>query len=335
MKILIISNMYPSKQKPYSGIFVKNQFEYIRENLNDQTYKYVMKRTFTSSLGSIIKYFKFYVGFIPLLFKRYEVVHIHFFGYHSFLGLLYKYIYPSSKLIITFHGSDTANIKKSLFRPIVKKMHTAIAVGKDQSEFIKISAPNLRVETISAGVDKRVFYPEHLEKEYDYIFIGSFYKIKGVDIFINAIKEINQQDLRFCFVGSGTFEREIEALKEIATIDLFKNQTQKQIQLLISKSKFLVLPSRGDSFGLVVTEAMYCGTPAIVSNIGGVKDQVVDGVNGFVLKESSSEELAKLMIKLNSISPSNYTNISEAAIDSNRQHSLHNSCLELIRIYSN
>ena len=111
MKILIVSNMYPSKKKPYSGIFVKNQLEYIRENFNHQIDKYVMKRTFTSSIGSIIKYLKFYIGLIPLLFIRFKVIHIHFFGYHSFLGLLYKYIYPSTKLIITFNGFDTSNIK--------------------------------------------------------------------------------------------------------------------------------------------------------------------------------------------------------------------------------
>ena len=335
MKVLVISNMYPSKQKPYSGIFVKNQFEYIKENFNNQIDKYVMERTFTSFIGSIIKYLKFNLGFIPLLFIRFKVIHVHFFGYHSFLGLLYKYIYPSTKLIITFHGSDTSNIKKRLFRLVAKKTYTAIAVGKEQSEFIKLHAPTLKVEIISAGIDKRVFYPENLEKEYDFIFIGSFYKIKGVDIVINAIKEINQRDLRFCFVGSGPYEKEIEALKKIATIDLFKNQKQNQIQQLISKSKFLVIPSRGDSFGLVVTEAMYCGTPAIVSNIGGVKDQVVDGVNGFVMQENNSKELINIMTKLNNISKSSYADISKAATTSNKQHSLHNSCLELIRIYSN
>ena len=72
MKVLIISNMYPSEQKPYAGVFVKNQYESLLQNIekNDSVHIFAMQRIFTSSIGSILKYFKAFLDFTPHYFKN-------------------------------------------------------------------------------------------------------------------------------------------------------------------------------------------------------------------------------------------------------------------------
>ena len=94
MKILIISNMYPSEQKPYAGVFVKNQYESLLQNIekNDSVHIFAMQRIFTSSIGSILKYFKAFLDFTPHYFKKYEVLHLHFFYPLILLVYLYKMI---------------------------------------------------------------------------------------------------------------------------------------------------------------------------------------------------------------------------------------------------
>ncbi len=336
MKILMISNMYPSTQKPYSGVFVKNQYEYLKSKLHKNIVIYTMKRTFTSTTGSFLKYLKFYFLLTPFLYKKYDILHIHFFGYHVFFAFIYKIIHPSIKLIVTFHGSDTKNIKKRIFKFMLSKFDVIISVGKEQSKYIYNHTQFNNIVVLPAGIDDNVFYKEtHVKKIYDFIFIGSFYEIKGVDIFIDAIKKINNTDLAYCFVGSGKYLNEINSIRGRYNISIKENMPQREIRKLLNQSKWLVLPSRGDSFGLVVSEAMFCGTPVIVSNIGGMIDQVVDGKNGFVLKSNSSDDLKEIINKILLLPHYKYKTISQCADKSNKEYSMKNICEELITIYTN
>lgn len=335
MNILVISNMYPSIQKPYSGIFVKNQYEYLRTELKQNVSVYAMERTFSSVIGSLLKYIKFFVGFTGLLFKQFDVIHVHFFSYHFFLALLYKSLRSKTKIIVTVHGSDTKNVTKRIYRPFLKYISKIIAVGKEQAEVIRQVVGSDKVVALSAGIDERVFY--HLPgtaKEYDFIFVGSFYDVKGVDVFIRAIELNGPMGKKYCFVGSGKYLSEIEELSKEYNITIKMNQTHDEIRDLLNKSRWLVLPSRGDSFGLVVSEAIYCGTPVIVSNIGGMREQVDNGVNGFVLEENTPEVLATKMAELQNISEHEYATMVKNCLASNKQFSLRNVSTELVRIYN-
>jgi len=60
-------------------------------------------------------------------------------------------------------------------------------------------------------------------------------------------------------------------------------------------SDVLVLPSRFDGFGMVVTEAMACGLPVIVSSAVGAADLVEHGRNGWIFQSENSQQLAEMM----------------------------------------
>jgi glycosyltransferase involved in cell wall biosynthesis len=57
----------------------------------------------------------------------------------------------------------------------------------------------------------------------------------------------------------------------------------------------LVMPSRGEGYGLVVAEALASGLPAIVSSATGAKDLVRDGENGWVFAAGDAVDLARAM----------------------------------------
>lgn len=72
-----------------------------------------------------------------------------------------------------------------------------------------------------------------------------------------------------------------------------------QLSLYYSAADLLVYPTKADSFGLVVTEAMACGTPVIATRVGGVAEQVVNGVTGVLVEpDISAEALASEITRL-------------------------------------
>ena len=341
MKVLIVSNMYPSKQKPYAGIFVKNQYEFLLDSIDEQDEIdiFTMPRVFTSAIGSVIKYIKASFRFTPYFFRKYHIIHLHFFYPLIILIYLYKKIYPQTKIVVTFHGSDiTAHINGGLNQQLFAYLSTCIdvpiAVGDDLAKEINRKL-NLKVKkVISAGVQETIFKPLDLKKQYDFIFVGSFIRRKGLDLLLEAIKLINNKRIRYCIVGSGILEKDVLELTDY-DITLLKNQNQHELCQLYNQSKFFILPSRDEPFGLVATEAIFCSTPAIVSNVGGLKTQVIDDENGFVIKELIAQDIADCMLRAYNLSNDEYSRLVNKASHSNKEHSMDSVVNKLIYIYKN
>ena len=68
------------------------------------------------------------------------------------------------------------------------------------------------------------------------------------------------------------------------------------VNALQRRAAVVIQKSIREGFGLTVTEAMWKGTPVIGGNVGGIKKQITDGENGFLV--SSPEQAAKRMIQL-------------------------------------
>ena len=338
MKILLISNMRPSKQKPYSGVFVLNQYNYLKKKEGIKVELFAMERTFNSRIGSVIKYLKAFIRFIPFYFKKFDVIHLHFFFPLIIIAVIYKFLRKDVKLIVTFHGSDiTRNIKnelsKSIFRVIIKEVDIVISVGEDLAQDVKSKLNRNSDYILSAGVDDQVFYPTNDMKTYHFLFVGSFIERKGVDLFLNAIETLNDLKLKFCFVGSGPLKKDIENLSKKFNITIYENQSQHALRTLYNQSKFFVLPSRDEPFGLVATESLFCGTPAIVTNVGGLKLQINDGVNGFICLTNNTKSLVEILQKSDNLIENEYNAMVKNASSSNKEFSLSNITEQLIKIY--
>jgi glycosyltransferase involved in cell wall biosynthesis len=65
-----------------------------------------------------------------------------------------------------------------------------------------------------------------------------------------------------------------------------------------ASADFFVFPSTTDTFGNVVLEAQASGIPVVVSDVGGPRDLVSDGVDGFITRALDVNELAEAVRKL-------------------------------------
>ena len=79
-------------------------------------------------------------------------------------------------------------------------------------------------------------------------------------------------------------------------IIILSRQDGALVNALQRRSAVVLQKSIREGFGLTVSEAMWKGTPVIGGNVGGIRDQIEDGVNGFLV--SSVEDAADRIVKL-------------------------------------
>lgn len=332
--------MYPSDEVPYGGIFVKNQYEYLKNNFKEHSFEIkAMKRRRTSSLGSLYKYFVFLLSSFSYLFRRYDVVHIHYLSYHFTFGMIYKVFHPSSTIILTLHGSDVNMFTENrLIRKFTNKLFKSfrvktICVGKKLAENF-FNTFNLNADYIlAAGVDDRLFLKkENVEKVYDLIFVGTFSELKGADLLCDVIKSSNQ-NIKWCLIGAGTFLKELESIKSDFNLDIFTDLAQSEIAMKLNQSRYFILPSRSEGFPLASLEALYCGVPVICSNIDQFKEQVQDEYNGYIIGTYEIADIKRVIEKAFITDKEKYETMSKNALSSNKEYSLGNVCRKLVEIY--
>jgi len=147
--------------------------------------------------------------------------------------------------------------------------------------------PNKIVYLPAFYIDLDVFRPAELKKEYDLIFIGRLVKNKGLDLLLEAVKQLKTQNskLKTLIVGDGPLK---ESLKSKVKNLKLENQVifhgwakdSQEVAELMNKSKILVMPAYNEGGPRVVLEAMACGLPIITTRVGLTLDIIKDGENG-------------------------------------------------------
>ncbi|MCK4440521.1 MAG: glycosyltransferase family 4 protein, partial [Sulfurovaceae bacterium] len=239
----------------------------------------------------------------------------------------------------TLHGSDVNHFTENkILRFIVNKTFIltntkTICVGKKLASNFYNKFYLKSNYILSAGVDNRIFIEDDsVKKIYDFIFVGSFTKIKGIDILIEAIKETSD-DFKWCFIGQGEYLNDLEELRKNHNIKIWHSLTHIEIAKELNRSKFFILPSRTEGFPLASIEALYCGIPVISSNLEQFKEQIKHNYNGFIIEENTIQGILKVLDFAYNLKESEYIYMKKNALNSNKQHSLENICNKLTLIY--
>lgn len=133
-------------------------------------------------------------------------------------------------------------------------------------------------------------------------FIGRFdSRQKGLDIIHKVINRINLEHYQFVFLGHGdkNWEDRFKWFssfypKNVYCRFIFDNKLASQIY---AGSDFILIPSKFEPCGLIQMIAMKYGTLPIARATGGLKDSIIDGVDGFLFSRYSSFELEKTLKK--------------------------------------
>ena len=177
--------------------------------------------------------------------------------------------------------------------------------------------PESRVEVVGEGVDLGEFHPgvdgSVFRKEFgiaeEAIVFGLVSMIrgeKGYNHFVNAAAKVLEKypSARFVIAGDGEIGRVEKLRKKI--LEMFPQQPspvmlvgyREDVPKVMAAIDVLVLPSKQEAQSLVIPQAFATGKPVIASNVGGIPENVRDGVNGFLVSPGDEKGLAAAMEQL-------------------------------------
>jgi Glycosyltransferase len=157
-----------------------------------------------------------------------------------------------------------------------------------------------RIEVIPLGVDCEFFcyspFPD-TSKGVRFLFVGAATYWKGVDLLIDAFSKVSDGSHSLRFVGVTT-PLLMNRLRDSSNISTAGPVSRSALRREYGAAHILVLPSRFDGFGMVVSEALATGRPVIVSDHVGAADIVnTEGPNqsGWVVQANNVDALADAM----------------------------------------
>ncbi len=147
--------------------------------------------------------------------------------------------------------------------------------------------------------DAECLFPEFCLGKKIILFTGRLIALKGVQVIIDAMKEVVDYDkgVHFVFAGSGNLEPWLKMIlnKKInEKYYTFLGQVAyDKMPFLYSLANIYILPSFSESSPISVLEAMASRTPVIATNVGGIPEIVTDGHDGYLIEKGNSSQLAE------------------------------------------
>jgi len=227
----------------------------------------------------------------------FDVVHV-----HSPFSALAAAVELSVPVIHTLHGSFTDDMRR-LYSEVGDRAWF-VAISRDQQRHM----PELNYGgVVYNGVDLP-HYPLREDKDDFVLFLGRASPDKGAHRAVLAAREAGVRLVLAVKVANEEEERHwngdvLPVMPADATI-LGEISLEEKVDLL-SRARAVLFPIDWDEpFGLVMTEAMACGTPVIATLRGSVPEVVIDGETGFIVSvEDYPAEAAAALARVGEIDP--------------------------------
>jgi glycosyltransferase involved in cell wall biosynthesis len=241
----------------------------------------------------------------------YDIIHV-----HSYYLLMYDFIALAKKLnnkllIAHYHGGDPSTLLfplRFLKRMTLRLADKIITVNKTEKQrLIKYwKLPPEKVVYLPNGADTKLFKPLSGVKKEDNVvlFVGNLIPGKGLELLIPAFVKCRRRikDLKLWIVGDGYLRPKLEEVVKVLGLSesakFFGRINHEQLSHIYNRATVTVLPSKKESFGLVLVESMACGTPVVATITEGSVDIISDGIDGLLVPQNDVEALSRAICKV-------------------------------------
>lgn len=167
--------------------------------------------------------------------------------------------------------------------------------GIDTSFFNRSHVPETQLQALRQSLGL-------LTDDFVFIFVGRLVGDKGINELVQAFKETNLPKTKLLLVGP--METDLDALLPETLKEIENNKSiisagyQDDVRPYFAISDALVFPSYREGFPNVVLQAGAMQLPAIVSDINGCNEIIIDGENGLIVPPKNTEQLRAAMTRL-------------------------------------
>jgi teichuronic acid biosynthesis glycosyltransferase TuaC len=249
VRALIVTNMYPTAERPVLGVFVRDQVD-------------ALKR-----LGADVEVFAFEPG-SPAAYvraaaalrrrrERYHIVHAHF-GLTAWPALAAR----TRRRVVTLHGTDITNPRsRAITRAALPRYDLVAAVSQELADRV----PTKRgVWVLSCGVDTRRFRP---------IPRAEARRRLGLDPdgpYLLFPADPSRPEKRHDLAQASAGDTALLVLQDVDPAD---------VPLWVNAANAVLVPSDREGFGLAVLEALACDVPVLATPVG-VAPEALEGIEG-------------------------------------------------------
>jgi len=221
----------------------------------------------------------------------------------------------------SYFGKFKTAIYKTVERYLAKRSNLIIAISplqKKELTTIHKIANNKKVEVVNLGFDLERFRINKIENRIDFIeqynvqedevcigIIGRLTAIKNHQLFFNAIQKVldkTQKRIHVFVIGDGELMTDLKAMSE----PIFESTQArvtftswiKDIGLPLSRLDIVCLTSYNEGTPVSLIEAQAVGVPVISTDVGGVRDIVLENKSGLIVDSFDSTVYANALLKL-------------------------------------
>lgn len=237
--------------------------------------------------------------------EQYDVIHLH----EPMAPILPLTVleYSNTVNVGTFHACRNRQHLYRMSRPVIKRwrsrLHGSIAVSPAAMRYVSEAFPG-EYEIIPNGIDvdhfsqRAVPWPQYQDGKTNLIFVGRLEKRKGLRYLLEAYGKLkwDMPNLRLIVVGPGTPDKDsyhVLSSQNLQDVEFVGRVPYEDLPRYYASADIFCSPATGgESFGIVLLEAMAAGKPIIASDIEGYRGVMQHGIQGRLFQNKSVESLA-------------------------------------------
>jgi teichuronic acid biosynthesis glycosyltransferase TuaC len=275
IRVLVVTNMYPSEKNPTKGIFVKETVDVLRQRqLEIDVMRIEGGRT-------PLKYFSgMFRLWGRLMRKRYDLIH----AYYVYSGIVAR-MQSLCPVVLTLCGSDV-NLPSQ--RPLSRWLSRRVSKTIVQSQEMKDLLGRESATVLPFGVNLSLFEAVPQADARSLLRLD-----QGARFALFPYAPHREGKRHSLFVAA--VDKAKEEVPELAPLVL-ENLPREQVPLCMSAADVMVLTSEAEGSPTTVKEALACGLPIVAVDVGDVRE-LISGVDGCWICPATADEIAEGILR--------------------------------------
>ena len=272
MRVLVVTNMYPTHEMPAFGAFVREQVEALKkEGVEVDVFFVNGTKNTLNYLWAICRLWAWFLN------HRYDLIHAHY----VFSGIIARSQF-SCPVVLTHHGLEVfTSWQRFPSRIITRLVDKVIVVSQEQKEKLAYE----KAEVIPCGIDFKLFSPMPRKEARRKLNIP----LSNNKLVLWA-GDLCRPEKRFDIVQSAMAL--LRAKNPQIGLVTVTDQSHDIVTLYMNACDLLLLVSDAEGSPMVVKEAMACNLPIVSTPVGDVAE-VINGTDGCYLCSQEPSDVAE------------------------------------------